>query len=321
MKIQNSIKLVVLIGSLIAMGACSDDSLYDKEMYDKVLCLLSDDDQVFAVEHSLEENGSMGNLSVSVGGSKKIEQDVVINFEYDHDLLAKYNKKNFDINYGKYVKLLPASRYTIPSMTTTMYAGAEDSYVLLPVKVWTVGLSPDTVYAIPMKVSKVSAYSLNVDKSSALYRVYVSNKYATQYPLKTTYGSNGTSQKEGAAKEAVSGTRTAAPIKTDQIRVFAGGFKDEDNPDAIMKNTIIIQVNSDNTLSYFPYGTIDVEAINDNPADNVYVELTLGDEVKKTFYLAYKYRTARTPTDENPSEWSAWTTVFESLRRSPESTN
>jgi hypothetical protein len=304
--------MCIFASALGIFYGCNEDAIFEKEQYEKVLCLLSDDDHIFTVVHSLDEDITTGNFSVIVGGSKHFEEDVTVEFEPETELLAQYNKKNFDINTGKYAQQLPASRYTIPSMSLTIKAADNQQYGLLPVQVNTAGLSPDTTYVIPMRIKSISKYKLNQDKVNVLYRIRTKNHYASQSPV-TDYSSRGTTQAENAdAPEALNITKRIVPVSKNSIRFYPGRLNYDDRTATVaelQKNAVIIRVNSGSSIDLLPYGAMQIEKINEYSTDNIYEEVLYGNLNRCTFYLHYKYRTQNTD-----GTYGEWIFVNESLR-------
>ncbi|MDR2563101.1 MAG: DUF1735 domain-containing protein [Prevotellaceae bacterium] len=298
---------------LIGFAACNRDEIYKKEMYKKVVYLLSDNNQIYTEVYTLNEDEPVKYLSVGCGGSLPNEEEIVITLEADTVLLKKYNKTNFDIDSAAFAKLLPENHYQIPSMTVSMPAQSPDQYVKLPIKVRPEGLSPDTTYFVPLAIKSVSKYEINPEKYNVLYQVVIENDYAEQ-KTRTYYHMKGTSVNEGSTRETViAGTKPIQPLTKSRSRVFAGGNLQTTTSSLndILKNSIVLNVNSDRSISILPYSTIDVVQLY-HPNYNKYsIE---GKE--RYFYLYYRYRTLnRAATESAPAEWSAWTTVKETLRR------
>jgi hypothetical protein len=304
--------MCILASAFGGFYGCNEDAIFEKEQYEKILCLLGDDSRIFTVVHSLDEDITTGNFSVIIGGSEHFDEDVTVEFEPETELLAQYNKKNFDINIGKYAQQLPANRYTIPSMSLTIKAGDNQQYGLLPVQVNTAGLSPDTTYVIPLRIKSVSKYALNPEKTNVLYQIRTKNHYASQSPV-TDYGSRGTTQGENAdAPEALNITKRIVPISKDMIRMYPGRLNYDDRTATIAElesNAIFIRINSNSSIDLLPYGTVQIEKIDEYSTDNIYEEVPYGNLNRCTFYLHYKYR-----TQHDDGTYGEWIFVNESLR-------
>lgn len=318
MKTNKKISIFPIIMLCLVFGtgfyACDDrDELFGKEQYENVLCLLSNDDLIFSVDHSLDEAETTGHFSIIIGGSKFIQEDVTLEFELDPDLLNEYNKRNFDIDTEKYAQLLDPKRYTIPSFSLTIKGGIEEQYDLLPIKVNTAGLSPDTTYMVPLRIKNVSNYRVNTDKQRVMYRVRTYNDYATQSPL-TYYTSRGSVQGESQADPmSFNLTKLTYPMTKNQIRFYPGNLQFDPKTASvgdINKNAALLQVNADKTITFIPHGTVQIEKLSGSASDNIYEELEFNDEIRRSFYLYYRYRTMN-----GEGEYGEWINVKETLQR------
>lgn len=165
---------------LMGLTACNENSIFEGELYKKVVYVLSETDLTFPVTHSLNTPVSVGYITIYAGGTWAIDQDVTVTLEKDPDLIDKYNHDNFDLDEDKYAKELDPSRYTIKSYTAVMKVGDQDPYVKLPIEVRTEGLSPDSTYLIPLRIASCTPYEVNKDKSRVLYKVYIENDFTSQ---------------------------------------------------------------------------------------------------------------------------------------------
>ncbi len=308
-KILN-IALLLLVAA--GMTGCNEDEQFEGELYKKIIYLLSDSDKAFQSVHELGEE-SIGYVSVCVGGTEHIQSDVTIELEHDDEILASYNKINYDIDVDKFAKELAADKYSIPSYTVVMKADSEDNYALMPIHVNPEGLSPDSIYMIPLRIKSVSNYEVNLDKQQVLYQVVLKNEYATMEST-TYYQTVGNEVRETSIGTSASGantTRVIAPLSKNQVRMFVGTHTY--NPtnvtrEDIDKYAVILTINDDNTISISPYGSIEVEMLG-GPEDNYCYIDRLGRHV---FHLYYRYKEELVLNDGDKS-WteSCWITMDE----------
>ena len=305
----NSAVFFILLLAGIMPVACNEDEKFTDEMYKKVFCLIGDQDNVYAATHSFENEVSDGFVSVYCGGSNPVTEDITIELEYDDDIIGTYNYKYYDLNYDQYAKKLDESKYKLLTMVATMKAGQDDPYVTFPLKIYTTGISPDSVYFIPLRIKSISGnYEFNPDMVSVLYRPLVENKYA-QTKVATSYASRG----ERNGKEIVS-TKTMYPLTANKCRITAdtqtGLVDNRADLTLLNKYGIILTVGEDNRVALSPYGTIQVEPLGE-PSENRY---EMSDF--KRFYLYYQYRTLVTPaTGGADAKYSDWTVIQEVLKR------
>jgi hypothetical protein len=300
------------------MVSCNEEKSYEREMYKKVFYLLSGNDHTYTETYSLNKEESVRYFSIGCGGSLSNSDAVTITLEPDVVLFDSYNKSNFDLDYGAYAKLLPASRYEISSYIVDFPANSADQYVKVPVKVRPLGLSPDTIYFIPIAIKSVTKYEVNPEKYNVLYRVTIENDYAEQKTL-TYYTRNGTIKNQSTGEEsALTGNKIMQPLTSDKVRIFAGNIAQSQTStvDDIEKNAIVLQINSDHSVSFSAYGTIQVEALSKPDFNRYSVEKDLRGKDEHYFYLYYQYRTEVTPaTDSRPATYSPWSEVTETLKK------
>ncbi|MDR0560355.1 MAG: DUF4361 domain-containing protein [Prevotellaceae bacterium] len=305
--------MLLLAFAVSVTVSCDEDAAYKKEMYKKVLYLLSDNNQVYTEIYTLNEDEPVKYLSIGCGGSLPNEEDVTITLEPDTILLNKYNRSNYDIDSASFAKVLPETRYKIPSMSVTLPANSEDQYVRVPISVRPEGLSPDSIYFIPLSIKSSSKYEINPDKRNVLYRIVIENDYATQKTV-TYYHMKGVQTAYGSDREvAIAGTQPMYPLTGNKVRIFAGSNlqTNSSKPADIDKYSVVLHVNDDNSIDILPYGSIDVIKIQRDGYNIYSVE---GKE--KYFYIYYRYRTLTTPaTATSPAVWSSWNVVRETLRR------
>jgi hypothetical protein len=308
--VSKAIILLMLAGFI----SCDRNSIYEEEKYKPVIYLLSTSNMTYSEVYTLKEETPVKFFSIGCGGSLPNPEEVTITLEADTVLLSRYNKSSFDIDSASFAKLLPENRYEIESMTVTLPANSPEQFVKVPVKVRPEGLSPDSIYFIPLAIKSVSRYEVNPEKRSVLFRVAIANDYAEQ--LKTTYYyMTGSTTPESGAARLIAGSRMVHPLTGNRVRVFAGAPQivtpAKPTVAEIEKHSIVLQINDDKTVDFFPYKTIEVEKLAD-PRQNIY-----SVEGKERYvYLYYRFRTLTTPaTETDPAVYSEWNTVKQTLRR------
>jgi hypothetical protein len=316
-KLRNiSVMIAVMLATLLT--GCSDESMYDKEMYHPVIYLLSSGDQnIYTVVIPFKESSPVTYISVGCGGSKSNPKEVTVVLGQDNnDLFDQYNRINFDIETDQFARLLPQSRYEIPSWTVTLPADSPDSYANMEVRVNQQGLSPDSIYFIPIAIQSVSQYEVNPEKSNMLLRIAVINDYAEQTAT-TVYTQKGTIT-TGTTPSAVTGSKVVQPLSTDEVRFFAGiqVQTNKSTGEEIAKYALVAKINPNSTVSLRPYGTIEVEMLTQDGYNRYYTQndpITGRDVQYMDLY--YRYRTLILATPETPESRDNWIEVKEILQR------
>lgn len=278
---------------LLGLTACEPFN-FDQEMGQKTICIISNDDLVYTGMHDLNQTESTGYISVNCGGSLRIDQDVDVIFEYAPDVLSQYNKIKYDIDEAKYAKELSSKYYSISHLGVTLKADSPDTYGVMPIQVNPEGLSPDSIYFIPLRIKSVSAYSVNAEKCQVLYQIQMKNLYA-RTDESSIYNASGKIQKEGEVEREAAASQTFHPLTKNSFRIFAGIKGYEKNEETINKNAIIVIVNEDNSLTMKPYNEDYIEVASINPEQpNYYGNYELSDvyggKKRQRFNFKYKYR-------------------------------
>ena len=310
------IKSISLFGGvtafcLLCCVACNSDKIYEEEQYKNVIYLLSGTDNIYTEAYTLNETEPVKYFSVGCGGSNPNEKEVVVTLEQDIALLNEYNRLNFDFEH-LYAKLLPPDRYEIGTYTVTIPANPVDQYVKVPVKVRPLGLSPDTVYFIPLTIKSVSHYEVNEEKNTLLYRVTIENDYARQ-KVTTYYTKRGTVLDLSNNRETIlTGTKIVQPLTKDKVRMFVGNYTQgpATTVEDIGRLSVVVEIEANNTLNITPYGSIEIEMIDSEGYNRYDPAVMQGTKKQRVFYLHYRYRIMNAD-----GTFGAWMEMKESLTR------
>ncbi|WP_051697769.1 BT_3044 domain-containing protein [Prevotella sp. 10(H)] len=284
-------KLLLISAIFFIFIACDENEAFKEELYKKVICILSNNDKVFEVEYDLNYEESSGYVSINCGGTNRIDRDVFVEIEPETELLAEYNRLQYDTATLRFARKLPDWRYSIPTMSTTLKAGAQNTHSVIEVKVTPDGLSPDSIYMIPLRIKSVSDFEVNPDKDKVLFRVLIKNDYAEQKTT-TYYKMRGTQRDDLGNDTPAIGVPTSSdkvfyPISKNKVRMLAGirAFKDKaPTLQEIDQMAIIVTINDDNTITLKSAGSLPLEMIGE-PEDNRYAE----ESGMQVFYFSYKY--------------------------------
>jgi mRNA-degrading endonuclease HigB of HigAB toxin-antitoxin module len=264
--------------------ACDRDELFEREQYKNQFALLSDDGfNVFAEEFDLsKEAESTGYVVVGCGGAHEIEQEARVDMVEDLNLLFKYNRTNYDTDESKYAQKLSADKYSIDNYRITVQAGQRTGR--MPIKVRADGLSPDSIYFIPLKVQTFSAYEFHPQKATILYRVLLKNYWATQKTV-TSYALRGVRNSVN-----VMGTKQVFPVSGNKVRIMAGNETFASNTNTINAGSITLEIAEDGHVTITPWKEINVTQIDDDPLyPNTFTIEDTGFNYYKTFLLRYNY--------------------------------
>lgn len=275
-------KNILLVIILLGLLSCDRDEVFKKEQYKNVFALISETDNVFTRFHDLRENESIGYLSASCGGTNLIQKDIIATIVEDASLVDNYNKLNFDVEYDRYAHYLSKSKYTINSYQLKIPAGETGG--TLPINIRPDGLSPDSIYFIPLKVDVHDNYEVNPEKSYMLYRVRIKNFYARDAEG-TVYNLMGIQNGVN-----VFGTKTMHPLSANKVRIMAGTETFKSNIQVFENLAIVIEVDESNNLKISPYANLEVTQVDGDPDyPNLFKIEFDGYKYYKTFSLRYDY--------------------------------
>ncbi|MDR2037349.1 MAG: DUF4361 domain-containing protein [Bacteroidales bacterium] len=306
------ISVKIFIAGIIAFNfaGCDSDAIYQDEQYKPMVYLLSSGtENVYVASYTLNEESSEQYVTVGCGGSETNEKAIEVNIEPNPEMLDRYNMLNYDYEH-QYARLLPAYRYEISSYSVTLPAQSDDHYARMPVKVRPDGLSPDSIYFVPLKIVSISEYEVNEEKQDVLFRVAIENDYATQYP-KTEYTKSGQLSNPLLV---MSGTKTVHPLTKDKVRMLIGNesYTSEITTAGLAKNSVVVQIHEDNTVTVTPYddSMMEVEMIPKEDYNRYDPALIQGLTPMRVFWLSYRFRQSADGVN-----FGAWREVEERLIR------
>jgi hypothetical protein len=295
MKYLNILKFTGIALTVAMIFSCADsDELFKREQYKHVFALLSDDGfNIFAEEHDLELSESQGYVSAVCGGSLPTTKDIDITILEDEALLMQYNRSNFDLDESQYAQWLPSDKYTIASYGIKIPAG--ERIGKMSIKVNPAGLSPDSVYFVPLRVDRFNSYEMNPTKSNVLYRVFMKNYYASNKPSSSSATKNSATDYSFRGKRGgvnVMGIKQVLPVGSNSVRTMAGDVSYEAGKLSIINSgSILLTVNeANNSVTISAWKDIEVTQIDDDPDyPNTFSIYDDGYRTYKTFLLRYDY--------------------------------
>ena len=278
----------IILFVVLGLTACDTNDVYEKELYKKVVAFIcSDNYNVLEDVQALtgEENSTF--IGLSCGGTGAPETDIRVSLIENEEPFNAYNVGMYDTDVTQYAKLLPKSHYDIDDYHVVIPKGERTGR--LDIKVRPDGLSPDSVYFIPLSISAMSAYEVNSEKSTMLYRLLIKNFYAEQQPDGYTYYTM-RGYRNGAVMQA---SKEMQPIDKNTVRIMPGNVSFLAKEEYIAENALLVEVQPDNSVVISAYK--DVEVIqNDGDADFPNIFLTEEDDWGrkfKVFFLAYSFKT------------------------------
>jgi hypothetical protein len=293
MKYFRKLKTVTIIAIVAVMMICScnRDEVFEREQYKNVFALLSDDGfNIFTETHDLRITEATGYVSAVCGGALPTGKDINITMVEDESLLLAYNISNYELDESVYARLIPRDKYDIANLNISIPAGERNG--LMEIKLRPDGLSPDSTYFIPLRADKFSAYELNPDKSTVLYRVLIKNYYATLTPQNDKNA--GTDYRFQGKRNGINIliTKQVFPISRNKVRIIAADISFESKADLIARTSLLLEIDENNHVHISPYKNVTngvtVTQIDDDPDfPNIFRIENDGYSTYKTFLLRY----------------------------------
>lgn len=287
---------LIRLGSLaIVMGLMScEENLLDREHYEKIIYLKSNENNIFTYTHKMNDSVSTGFLTLGSGGTMPLDEDVRITLEVDTTILNSYNYRNYGLEYSKHVKLVDSNLYVLPSFQIILRKDEPAATTFFPIEIDANELSPDTTYMIPFRIVSASGYEVNPAKSFVLYQPQLANVYSS--PASRFYKMKGSRQREGAGPSNITATKSIVPLASNRVRMFPENLASSTAWEDIRDKTIVLIINDDHSVRIKPFRNIQIDG-----ADECYYDPEL-----QTFNLSYRYKL---PTQ------SDWVQVVEILTR------
>jgi hypothetical protein len=285
-EMKKYLSILTAVFLMTVFDSCNSYELFEREQYKNVFALLSyEDNNIFLEEHDLTNPQTEGFISAVCGGSRATDRDISISIVEDPDILLDYNITNYDTRTEEYDRLLPASHYTVEDYSIRIPAGERNG--LMKINIRPEGLSPDSVYFIPFRVSRFSSYEVNPDKSYVMYRVLLKNYYAKMNSVK-----QGTSYTLRGNIDGVSLTTTKQlmPVTGNSVRMTAGNISGTGSVNFINNSAIVLQIDENNRVHISPWKNLEVTQIDDDPDyPNIFMIEKTEYNTYKTFLLRYDY--------------------------------
>ena len=301
-------RYILAAAALFSFVACNENEVFEKEQYKNIFGFVCESDNTKEKIVSLHLDEATTYVSISMGGSNTISQDVTINFEEDASLIDAYNSSNFDTDVAKYAIALPEDKYDIENYSCTIKAG--ERLGVIPVKVYPAGLSVDETYFIPLRVTTYDNAEMDPEKGTILFQVGIKNHWAestgTAYNMlgrrqNITDFTTGEAIESTASEISMPGTKYIYPYANDEVRLFPGNETYSTDHHKMEQMGMIIEIGEDTDgdkvreVTIKPVRDLIVKMVEpsderyDDMYNNTYSIVDDGFNVYKTFYLQYYY--------------------------------
>ena len=302
MKMMKYIRFLFVFASvLVVTNSCDQDQIYTDELYKNVIAIICSDDFNILEDTQMLGEEATGYVSVSCGGTHPVAKDVRISFFVDMGVLEDYNWSVYDADRSRYANLLPPSKYDMEQMHVIIPKGTYAGW--MPIRFIPEGLSPDSIYFLPLSISSTSAYELNPEKTNVLYRVLIKNQYAEQFAFGyTNYRMMGFIGEDPVSIP----LKPMHPLNANKVRIMVGDLEFTGELADIEAGAIVIEVTDGKNVKITPFkenGTLSVTQVDVNvDYPNTFEIERDWDKRFKVFKLNYRYRIGNTTEVEVQEE-------------------
>ena len=293
-------RYILAAAALFSFVSCNEKEVFEKEQYKNIFGFVCESDNTKAKVVSLHLEEATTYVSISMGGSNTISQDVTINFEEDASLIDAYNASNFDTDVAKYAIALPDEHFDIESYSCTIKAG--ERLGVIPVKVYPAGLSVDKTYFVPLRVTDYNNAEMDPEKGTVLFKVGIKNHWGQS--TGTAYTMLGRRKASNSSEIQMPGTKYVYPYSNNEVRIFPGNETYSTEHHTMEQKGMIVTIGEDEDdgisdkirpVQIKAYKDLIVEMV--EPTDenyeeaypNTYSIVDDGFNVYKTFRLQYYY--------------------------------
>jgi len=235
------------------------------EQYFKQLYIVGASSIVSSFNVPYKSGPSEAYISIAVGGSQNIAQDVAVTVRHNDPVIDWYNNK-YMIDAPVRYQALDEANYSVPSMSATLKSG--ERYARLPFTVSTQGLHCDSLYAVTFMIDAVSDYAKTETDTVLILNLALVNDYSGSYQMDVARTAmnlvNGTWEK--GASSTLSATRTLLAVDPNTVRFFnearvevRGGYgTHEDYFDAIKKHGVTFAHTSNGNFAIAAWDELDI---------------------------------------------------------------
>ena len=283
-------KYIMIFAGLLLLSGCNDNEVFEKEQYKHVFSFICNTDHVSQKMFNLSDTLRTGYISLSMGGSNPTDEDVTIKIVKAPDILSQYNLSQYEYSVDKYAKMLPAANYELSTLTCVIKAGEVKG--VIPFTVHPEGLSPDSVYYLPLKIDSYDNYEVNASRNYLLYQVQIKNTWATGTTNGTSYTMSGLRYENGSTTPiSVPGTKALYPITAKTVRTMAGNETFDSKVSNLDLFAICLDIAEDGKVTIRPYKDIMIEQLDgDTDYPNKYFLEKTDYYTYHNFLLHYKYK-------------------------------
>ncbi|MDP4208814.1 MAG: DUF4361 domain-containing protein [Bacteroidota bacterium] len=285
------------------LTGCDIDAPINKDQYPQRVYIVGAKDKIIDRDVNIGNSQDTVAVSVAVGGSLPLSQDVTVSLMEDPTAIASYDTKNLSALEVQYRKLNNAI-YSYPLEFLTIKAGTV--YNTYPIYIKTATLHCDSLYMLALKLKSTSAYQLNQDDTIALVRLNMANKYSGAYNMDAVL-KNTTNANDSLVYKMQRNAVATDNGNTIRMYHYVNEWTTGAKTDTRITNALKITVNADNSLTFSTWAQFKIY----DGGGTYHPELKLYDfwytyDNNGTMWKAKGYMYKVTKTDEEQRTIDNW---------------
>lgn len=234
---------------LLIMTGCDTESPMDVDLYPQQVYIVGARNTIVDRDLNIGNETDTISVSVAVGGSRPLSQDVIVQVAEEPGAIESYNTRELSAEVTQYQKLADGI-YSYPSDQVTVHAGKV--YNTFPILVKPASLHVDSLYMLPLKLTTTNAFELNKEDTLALVRINMVNEYSGLYYMDAVIR-NTTNPNDTLVYQMVRNLKATDDGNTVRLYHYNNEYSEGDNIDYRPSHAFKITVNADNSLSFAPW--------------------------------------------------------------------
>lgn len=234
-------KYIYIIFVSLIFTAC-DKAPVESEQYKKLVYIVGAQNVLQAIDLNYSDSPAETFVSISTSGSLRIDKDIAISLSSPENIISDYNMKYFEADQvDRFLHALKSDQYEIPNKEHLIIKANEEIYARQPIKIKTADLHPDSVYALPIRIEKISAYELNEKLNSIILTFNLKNNFSGNYGM------------TGSRKNAVTGAisilqknKVLKAVAKNKLRMYISDFSEL--PINRETETVVLELMDNNTV-------------------------------------------------------------------------
>lgn len=245
---------IITIWALSTLAISCDKKPIESEQYKKMVYLVGAQNTTQQLTLNYSDTLVPVFISVATSGSLNIDKDVRVSLSSPARIIEDYNSKFFDEDqFDLFLKPLLSSKYEFPNKENLVIKASDGIYARQTLLINTVDLHPDSVYAIPVAIDKVSDYEVNPNLDELIVTLKLKNGFSGNYAM--------TGERKNLSTNTISAlqkNKVLTATAKNKLRLYVGD--NVENLAGLNSETILLDIQPDNSIKITAWGSLSLES-------------------------------------------------------------